>query len=272
MKLKLSVSELAKIVGIAPRTIRYYGTKGLFEHSGVGENGYRYYTIEKIEELRLIVYLRYLDVPMKEIKAHLENRSLEEYDAILEKQLLTTREKIKHLQFLEKRLEKRLDSIHYIHALPTLDTINIQKHDTRRILKIEKAIEDPLDWEKAMIEFEERENLPPSLIIGDIGFFVDMNRIDKRHATEFTALYMISDEPLLLGDSLVDYLPEGDWLTYLIQGDHTDAAKIYPVLMAYAASHGLKLGTFAIERVLLDHFISSDPSVTVTEVQIPILA
>lgn len=272
MKLKLTVSELSKIVGVSPRTIRYYATKNLFEESGISDNGYRYYTIEKIEELRLIVYLRYLDIPIKEIKSHLNNRSLDEYDAILEKQLHATRNKITHLQFLEKRLEKRLESINYIHSLPPLNNITIRKHPSRRILKIEKDINDPLDWEKAMIQFEQQENLPPSLIIGDIGFFVDLNKINTRHATEFTALYLISDEPLLMGDPLVVHLPEGEWLTYLVEGDHTDAAKIYPVLLAYAQSHDLTLDNYAIERVLLDHFISSDPSIIITEVQIPILA
>ncbi len=272
MKLKLTVNELSKIVGIAPRTIRYYASKGLFEHSGISANGYRYYTIEKIEELRLIVYLRYLDIPMSEINSLLSNRSFDEYDAILEKQLIATRSKIEHLKFLEKRLEKRLDSIHYIHSLPPINSISINEYPSRRILKIEQSIKEPLEWEKAMLQFEQQETLPPSLIIGDIGFFVDLTRVEYRHPTEFTALYMVSDEPLLIGKSLVTYLPEGKWLTYLVQGDHTDAAKIYPKILDYAHSHGLTLDKYAIERVLLDHFISSDPSILVTEIQIPILA
>jgi len=271
MKTKLTVGELAKIVGISPRTIRYYASKGLFEHSGVGDNGYRYYTIEKIEELRLIVYLRYLDVPMKEIRAHLDNRSIEEYDAILEKQLHKTRETIEHLKFLESRLEKRLNSVRYIHSLPTPGTVAINSYPRRRVLRINSDIQAPLDWEKMMLQFEQQENLPPSLIIGDIGFFVDLTTVETRHPTEFTGLYMISDEPLLMGASLVDYLPEGRWLTYIVQGDHEDAAASYDKLFTYATENNLMLEDYAIERVLLDHFISSDPSITLTEIQIPIL-
>ena len=271
MKVQLTVSQLADLVGISPRTIRYYAAKGLFEASGINDNKYRYYTIEKIEELRLIVYLRYLDVPIKDIKAHLENRSIDEYDAILERQLAHTREKISHLKFLEARLEKRLASIQHIRSLPPLNTIAIKTYPKRRILRINDEIKGPLDWEKTMLKFEQEENLPPSLLIGDIGFFVDLNKIHTRHATEFTGLYLMSDEPLLTGQSLVDYLPEGQWITYLINGDHHMASKIYPKLLSYAKVHDLHLADYAIERVLLDHFISSDPSIEVTEIAIPIL-
>jgi len=271
LKVKLTVSELAKIVGIAPRTIRFYAAKGVFEHSGTTENGYRYYTIEKIEELRLIVYLRYLDVPIKEIKAHLKNRSIDDYDKILENQLKHTQEKIKHLKFLESRLEKRLDSLRYIRTLPEMNTPVIKDYAKRRILRMDRPIEESLDWEKALLEFEHLEQLPPSLIIGDVGFFVDLNRVHQRHATEFTGLYLISDEPLLEGISLVDYLPEGQWLTYIVQGDHRKASQVYDDLLTYADDHGLLLDDYAIERVLLDHFISSNPEVNVTEIQIPIL-
>lgn len=271
MKVQLTVSELSKLVGVPPRTIRYYSDKGLFEPSAIGNNGYRYYSIEKIEELRLIVYMRYLDIPMKEIKAHLNNRSIEEYDAVLEKQLHYTKEKIKHLSFLETRLEKRLQSIRHIHSLSPLNTITLKTYPKRRILRINQPLNNPLEWEKAMLQFEQEENLPPSLIIGDIGFFVDLNTVDSRHATEFTGLYLISDEPLLIGDSLVDYLPAGNWLSYLINGDHHNAHETYPLLIKYAEENQLHLKDYAIERVLLDHFISSDPSIRVTEISIPLL-
>lgn len=271
MKVQLTVNELAKIVGISPRKIRFYSKKGLFDHSHLGENGYRYYTIEKIEELRLIVYLRYLDMPIQEIKSYLHNRSIEEYDDILEGQLQRTREKINHLKFLEARLEKRLSALRYIHTLPSFDEIKVQHYPKRRILRIDKPLKEPLDWEKAMLDFEQTEQLPPSLVIGDLGFFVDLNTVDTRHPTAFTGLYLMSDEPLLKGKTLVDYLPEGQWLTLVVQGDHFVAAKTYTKLLSYGKTHKLQLGAYAIERVLLDHFMSSNPSLTITEIQIPIL-
>ncbi|MBF4692659.1 MerR family transcriptional regulator [Fusibacter ferrireducens] len=271
MKLQLSVKELSEIVGISTRNIRYYDQIGLFKPSGQLENGYRYYTIEKIEELRLISYLRHLDISIQEIKAHLENRSLENYLNILANQLDQTRIKMKHLEFLEKRLEKRMQSLAYIHQLEDIDKITIKPLSRRPILRLNEDIREPLDWEIAMLKFEKDDAMPPSLFIGDIGFFVDLSTLDRRHPTEFTGLYLDLSEGHDSNSSLISELPEGLWLTLYFKGDHFDAPQNYKKLMQFANHHHLKLDHYALERVLIDHFISSDPNLYITEIQIKII-
>lgn len=271
MKLQLSVKELSEIVGVSTRNIRYYDQIDLFKPSGQLENGYRYYTIEKIEELRLINYLRHLDISIQEIKAHLENRSLENYLNVLENQLTQTRLKMKHLEFLEKRLEKRMQSLAYIHQLEDIDKITIKTLPKRLILKLDEDIHEPLDWEIAMLKFEKDDAMPPSLFIGDIGFFVDLSKLDQRHPTEFTGLYLDLSEGYDNNSKLISELPEGLWLTLYFKGDHFDAPQNYKKLMQFATYNHLKLDTYALERVLIDHFISSDPNLYITEIQIKIM-
>jgi len=109
MKLQLTVKELSDIVGVPPRKIRYYDQIGLFKPSAIDpENGYHYYALEKIEELRLISYLRHINIPIKEIRAHLDNRDIDNYGKILEKQLVQTKETIASLTRLASGLEKRM--------------------------------------------------------------------------------------------------------------------------------------------------------------------
>lgn len=271
MKLQLSVKELSEIVGVSTRNIRYYDQIDLFKPSGQLENGYRYYTIEKIEELRLISYLRHLDIPIQEIKAHLENRSLENYLNVLEKQLVQTRVKMKHLEFLEKRLEKRMQSLAYIHQLEDINKINIKTLPKRSILRLNEDIREPLDWEIAMLKFEKDDAMPPSLFIGDIGFFVDLSKLNQRHPTEFAGLYLDLSEGYENNSKLISELPEGLWLTLFFKGDHFDAPQNYEKLMQFATRHHLNLDRYALERVLIDHFISSDPNLYITEIQIKII-
>ena len=271
MKLKLSVKDLSEIVGVSTRNIRYYDEIGLFKASGQHDNGYRYYTIEKIEELRLITYLRHLGISINEIKLHLETRSLEHYVSILDQQLQQTRLKIQHLEFLEKRLEKRMQSLSYIHRIEDLGHIKIEHLPSRTILRLDEAISSPLDWEIAMLKFEKADDMPPSLFIGDIGFFVDLLKIDQRHPTQFTGLYLDVSEAHDVNSSLIAELPEGQWLTLCFKGDHFTAPEYYKQILKYASANQLKLDTFALERVLIDHFISSDPNLYITEIQIRVL-
>lgn len=271
MKVHLSVSELARIVDIPPRTIRYYASVGLFPPSGTDPgNGYHYYTIEKIEELRLIKYLRHLGVPIREIESHLENRDISGYEAILRKQLDQTQQRIRELTYMTERLKKRMESLTYIRSLSDNEAIREEDLQARRILALRKPVREPLDWEIAMLDFEKRQQLPPSLFIGDIGFFVDLSTLDTRHPTEFTGLFMPADEPYLEDGALLEWLPAGRWLTLHFRGHHEDAPAQYRRLMDHIESRGLKPLGYALERVLLDHYIAGDPDLMITEIQIPI--
>lgn len=271
MRLKLTINELSKIVDVSPRTLRYYDSIGIFKHSGVFENGYRFYTIEKIEEIRLITYLRHLGISLKEVKNHLENRSIFEYETILKNQLEVTREKIQHFQSLEKRLLNRMASLEYIHNLPEINKINIEDLPSRKILRLDEATCNQYDLEKALLRFEKLGNLPPSLIIGDQGFIVDLKRWDKRKAEEFAGMYMPADDPYIDNHILTTEIPAGKWLTVYLKGDHTDALKWYKVIMDFAETNNLTLGDYALERILIDHYISNDSNFYITEIQIPIL-
>lgn len=63
-----SIKQLADLVGITPRTLRYYDHLGLLEPSEVRENGYRYYDRGNLLSLQQILFYRELDLPLKEIK------------------------------------------------------------------------------------------------------------------------------------------------------------------------------------------------------------
>jgi DNA-binding transcriptional MerR regulator len=272
MKIQLTVKEIADIVGIPPRRIRYYHQIGLFAPSGIDpQNGYHYYALEKIEELRLIMYLRHLNVPIAEIRQHLNSRDLSDYTRILERQLHQTHETISALTSLASRLEKRMQSIDYIHHLPAIDTITCLNLPPRDVLTIRRPINAPLDWEIAMLDFEREADLPPSLFIGDIGFFVDLSICDQRHATQFTGLYLFADDAYFGDTQMRETLPGGLWLTVVFKGDHQSAPKQLEAMRSYAETHRLELSDYALERVLIDHFIASDPNLYLTEIQIPVI-
>jgi effector-binding domain-containing protein len=45
----------------------------------------------------------------------------------------------------------------------------------------------------------------------------------------------------------------------------------YDDLLDYALEHELELDSYAVERTLIDHYISSDPNLHITEILIPIM-
>ena len=70
----LTTGEFAKIVGVKKHTLFHYDEIGLFCPEVTLENGYRYYTFAQLDEFDVIVMLRELDMPLREIRAYLGRR------------------------------------------------------------------------------------------------------------------------------------------------------------------------------------------------------
>jgi DNA-binding transcriptional MerR regulator len=271
MKLEYTVKEIASITGVSARTLRYYDSIDLFKPTGTHSNGYRYYTLDKIEEIHFISYLRHVGVPIKEIRSHLSNRDMSKYESILQGQLKKIQEEILQMQRIEKRIQRRIQSLEYIRNLPPIGEIHIQDLKARHILELKRPLMKEADWEFTLSQIEAEYDLPPSIFIGDLGFYVDLNQVKTRGPEEFTGFFLLADDAYYVHAKKRRTLPAGRWLTLYIKGNHTDASREYTRLIEYAQSNGLRLDAYAIERTILDHYISSDPDYYITEIQIPII-
>lgn len=271
MSIKLSVSEMSKIVGISSRNLRYYDSIGLFKPSGYYDNGYRFYTIDKIEEIHLINYLRHVGLSINEIKKHMQNRNIDEYEQIMSNQLKKVDDEIQRLHNIKLRLSRRIESLDMIRNLPPLDHVTILTHNKRRVLNYKTQITKQSDWEFLLADLQNKFKLPPSLFIGDLGFYVDMNQIKSRGPEEFSGMFFIADDPFFDSVHAVTHLPAGKWLTLYIKGDHSEARKHYQKLLDYGKTHNLLFGQLVLERTVIDHYLSSDPELYITEIQIQII-
>ena len=65
---KYEIGETAKITGLPAKTIRFYEEEGVISPALRGENGYRQYPEQSIEELKVLKYARDLGLPLSEIK------------------------------------------------------------------------------------------------------------------------------------------------------------------------------------------------------------
>lgn len=98
-----TVKEVSERTGISVRTLHYYDEIGLLKPTEISEAGYRLYDDKALEVLQQILFFRELDVPLKEIKAVMENPELDR------NQLLSSQKKI--LELKKERLERIIHSI-----------------------------------------------------------------------------------------------------------------------------------------------------------------
>ena len=100
----LSIGEFSKICKVSTKTLRYYAEIGLILPSEINpETGYRYYAIEQLETMLLIIRLKSYNFSLEEIKQMIESGEL--YEEKLYAALTRKREDIKkQLHEQEKRL------------------------------------------------------------------------------------------------------------------------------------------------------------------------
>lgn len=92
-----TISEISRLFGIGIDSLRYYERLGVVTPQR-GSNGYRLYDLDDIYKLSLIKDLRRLDVPMKQIKEHLDHQTLKGTLGLLEQEHHLLSERIEQLE------------------------------------------------------------------------------------------------------------------------------------------------------------------------------
>lgn len=113
---KYTTGEIAKQCGVSVRTVQYYDSRGILVPSELSEGGRRLYSEEDVRRLKIICFLRELDLPINSIGKLLSEKNPQEVIALLleeqQKELSTEiAEKQSQLDKLEelKRSLKRVE-------------------------------------------------------------------------------------------------------------------------------------------------------------------
>ena len=101
---KYTTGEIAKLCGVTVRTVQYYDTRGVLVPSALSEGGRRLYSEADLQRMKVICFLRELDLPIDSIRQLLSEEHPERVlTLLLEQQEAALREEI-HAQ--EERLRK----------------------------------------------------------------------------------------------------------------------------------------------------------------------
>ena len=98
-----TVKEISDLTGISVRTLHYYDEIGLLKPTEKSDAGYRLYDDKALETLQQVLFFREFDIPLKEIKAVMDNPVLER------NQLLQMQRKM--LVAKKERMERLITSI-----------------------------------------------------------------------------------------------------------------------------------------------------------------
>ncbi len=105
----LSISQMAKIMGISRQTLIYYDKINLFKPIYVNpDNGYRYYSAMQLPLLREICFMKSIGISLKEIRNANSHPSLTDTIDLLREQSDRIEAEMDTLQLQKWELEKRI--------------------------------------------------------------------------------------------------------------------------------------------------------------------
>lgn len=264
-----TIGQVAKLFRVNIRTLRYYDEAGILKPSVTDQDtGYRYYSTREFERLNTILYLRELDMPLKQILSFFENKDTDTMMELLRQQLQVTMEKQRQLEMIQRKLQQRIDTLEYASSC-ALEEIQVVSLPERNCAMLGRSIRPDEDLEHPIRELEQKNSLGPIIFLGKIGLSISREALENRDFSLYSGIFLIfeeGDEP----EGQQRLLPGGSHICVRFSGTHTNSAYYYEKLFSYMEKEHLSLAGDSVEITLIDSGLTGDTSKFVTEIQIPV--
>ncbi len=146
-----TTGEIARLCGVTVRTVQYYDSRGLLAPSALSEGGRRLYSREDVRLLRIICFLRELELSINDISALLAEPDpgsvihllLEQQEKQARLQLEQTQSRLQKLEDL--RREVRSIEHFSVESIGDIACVMEGKRNLRRLRLLLLAVGIPLD-------------------------------------------------------------------------------------------------------------------------------
>lgn len=250
-----TIGDLSKLYHIGADTLRYYEEKGVLTPVR-GENGYRYYDMQNIWRMNVIMNLRSLDFPVERIGDYLENRTVASTRALLAEELGTIDAKLRELRAMQKVVREQLEALETAQTLE-LEKVRILERLPRRAIEIKEKHSTDEDMDVLMKRLAQES--------GDKLYIIGNNRMASIVADDMDG--PIYDGALLFDKAGEVTIPGGTYLSICYSGP-TESRRHVQALREYAAGHAITLYPPFLDVVWIDIHTTSDRKEFISEVQV----
>lgn len=261
-KITLTVGQMAALHGINKRTLHYYDQIHLFSPSVKGDNGYRYYTLEQIGDLEMILALRELGMSLRETEEAMDS------DAgcvhrILADKIEDIDKRIESLKGMKRLLEARRQLAQLAAAAKPGMVERIVLSEERFQLSRPITGDGDEGYYEAMTDLIRHEG-HYRLFNHDYGLMICCDKVLNGDCENYDRAYI---KPLSAQAQAPFIRPGGRYLRIVHKGHWQGIPQAYACLAAYARAHYLSLKGYAYERGL-NETLSSNLDKYVTEIVI----
>lgn len=260
--------EFAKIANVTKNTLFHYDKIGLFSPEIKMDNEYRYYSMQQLETIQIILMLKDLGMPLSEIKEYLDGNSTEDLLELYDKELVQIQKRIRQLKQKENWITRQKEQI-LAFSKTDLSRIYICTLQNRYAFFAHSSSTDERSLAKKAGSLIAKYNQLCQPIGYKISYIQHMEDIENRIYDNYhDVLLIFYTKPK---NTSTQILPAGDYLTAYHKGHWDSIGEAYKRLLSYADSHHLQLADDFLETEIVDRLYVKDRSNYVTEIAVRIL-
>ena len=140
---KYTTGELAKLCGVTVRTVQYYDQRRILIPSELSEGGRRVYSDSELKRMKMICFLRELDLSIEAISQILQEEHpekllsllIEQQDKLLSDEIGKKKEKLAKLRELKNELASKDQC-----SLESISDMTIKMKDKKKLKKLQMVI------------------------------------------------------------------------------------------------------------------------------------
>jgi DNA-binding transcriptional MerR regulator len=269
MKEKFLIGELSKIFNISADTLRYYDKIGLLKPEYDQYNRYRYYSLENFFTLSRILFLKSLDISMKDIKNYFNNQEKDHLLRLLKSEKDEIDSKINRLINLKGKIESKIDLIEGANSY--INEIRIERLPERRGVFIEiEDIQDDSEIKNSLKKHEAHLKMSSWLIEGQVYTSLSKRNVLQRRFDRFNYFIEIlsSNEN---DNTQIKVLKENNYACIVFSGSYDKIEHYYGILIQWIENNGYEIAGDSIEKNIVDYGFSNSEEEYISEIQIPII-
>lgn len=268
MEVRFTVGELARLSGVSKQMLIFYDRSGVFSPRHVGENGYRYYSADQLEQLDSILILRELGFSLKEIRAHMADRSGENTLVRLREQQKSLQEKLRRLALIQRRMARKIqgleDFFRQDSAAPCFVQLPAECLAVEPVAPPQGLLEVDLAL-KRLLRRASRAGYNHAYQLGDM---VGQDALLSGRFLQFQYAFLPLEKPW--PKEGIYKKPGGLYARRYHVGAYRDMGESYEKLLRQIRAGGFRPAGPAYEYCVLDCLTSSSADEYITELQIPL--
>lgn len=261
-----TIGQFAALHEINKKTLMWYDEIGLLIPACIKENGYRYYSYQQSAELETILMLRELNVSLEEIRKFMRNRTVDNFECLLQEKITELNQTISHLKSIQKVLVNHQKDMETLHSLD-LSAITLIEKQSHYLVSVDVTADLPFEKEIEQVISEAKKYQLRRLHDASYGAMIPVDNLYEKKFSEYTALYI--EMPYPVSKKGLHLQPAGTYLRAFCQGNWDKLSNRYKEILAYANKQGLTLHGYAYETGI-NELVIDNMNDYITQIEIPV--